>query len=227
MAKKLAALLPPCLDTILEPGAGTGLLTREIIRKIKFKHYIANDLSEKSKKYIDIIFDGQSPLHSKGGCTFLAGNALKIKLPRKADLIVSNAMFQWFTDIEKAAAHFYNLLEPGGILAFTTFSPENFREIKTLTGLSLEYKTVREIEQALKNYEILHIEEFEHSLAFQNPLELLAHMKHTGVNSLAAKNWTFADVKDFCENYRQKYPQITLTYAPVIVIAQKPIMQYL
>jgi malonyl-ACP O-methyltransferase BioC len=191
-------------DTVLETGAGTGVLTKELTGKIQYKNYCANDLSEKSKKYLDKILNKY---------TFIAGNALKIN--KKADLIISNAMFQWLKDF----GCFYNMLEPGGILAFTSFTTGNFREIKELTGLSLEYKSMNEIKQELKDYEILYTKEFEHKMSFQNPLELLAHMKHTGVNSLA--HWTFAQVKDFCEKYKRKYPEITLTYTPVIVIARK------
>ncbi len=206
-------------QTILELGAGTGILTRELVQKLRFKNYYANDLSEKSEQYIKNIFDDQFTIHDSQ-FTFLKGNALKIKPPRKVSLIAANAVFQWLENLEKAAEYFSMMLESDGIIAFTTFTPQNFKEIRDLTGLSLDYKTPEQIRRALKGYKILHMEEFEHTLTFQNPLELLAHMKHTGVNSLS-QNWSFADVKDFCDRYTQKYPQITLTYAPVIVIAQK------
>ena len=58
-------------------------------------------------------------------------------------------------------------------------------------------------------------------MEFSNPLELLAHMKHTGVNSLNNKHWTFKEVKDFCDKYKSKYPKNTLTYAGMILICKK------
>ena len=45
-------------------------------------------------------------------------------------------------------------------------------------------------------------------------------MKNTGVNSLTSKTWTVKEVKDFCENYLQKYDSVKLTYNPIIIIAK-------
>ena len=61
---------------------------------------------------------------------FFAGNALKIKTPRKADLIISNAMFQWFDNLDKAIETLKLSLEKDGVIAFSTFTPSNFKEIK-------------------------------------------------------------------------------------------------
>lgn len=215
-AEKLVAELAKIkkeFSNILELGSGTGLLTKEVVKKISFKSYCANDLIDKSQKYLKDILPE---------FTFICGNAQRIKPAKKMDLIISNAMFQWFKDLEKVSISYKNILNKDGILAFSTFSPENFHEIKELTGLSLEYKPIDEIINIFaKNYEILHTEEFKHTLTFSNPLELLAHMKSTGVNSLTSQHWTFKEVKEFCDNYKAKYPQIALTYSPIIVICRK------
>lgn len=216
MAEKLieeTAKIKTCYDNVLELGSGAGLLTKELIKKITFKTYSANDLVEKSKFYVSEIIPQAA---------FYCGNASRIKPAKKMDLIISNAMFQWFKDLEKVSVTYKNLLNKEGILAFSTFSPENFKEIHELTGLSLDYKSLGEIKHIFeKNFEIIHVEEFTHTLNFSNPLELLAHMKNTGVNSLTTQHWTFKEVKEFCDNYKSKFPEITLTYSPVIVICQK------
>lgn len=200
-------------DRILELGAGTGLLTREIHKKINYKTYIANDLCDKSKNYISKILPE---------FTFLSGNAGRIKPSGKVDLIVSNAMFQWFPNLEEISAVYRNFLNPNGILAFTTFLPENFNELKEITGLALEYKSVDELRAILeKNYEILKIESFENSVEFNTPLELLYHMKNTGVNSLNSTRWTFADVKGFCDKFSQRFDKVTLTYSSALILARK------
>ena len=41
------------------------------------------------------------------------------------------------------------------------------------------------------------------------------------VNSLTSQHWTFKEVKEFCDNYKAKYPEITLTYSPIIIICRK------
>lgn len=201
-------------ENILELGSGTGILTKRLASELDFKNYFANDLVEKSKNYVQNFIPQ---------ATFYCGNALKIKPSKKVDLIISNAMFQWFPSFEKAIQTIKSNLKSNGLLAFSTFSPDNFREITDLTGLSLQYKTKEELEQILKNegFEILYSEQFFEELKFKTPLELLAHMKKTGVNSLSEKTWTITKVKDFCDKYSKKYPKTKLTYSPIIVIAQK------
>ena len=94
--------------------------------------------------------------------------------------------------------------------------------MKTITGISLDYKSECELEKILqKNYEIIKMESFEQGIEFKTPLELLYHMKNTGVNSLNRTKWTLADVKDFCEKYSTNFDKVTLTYAPILVIARK------
>lgn len=213
MAEKLVDNLQKVrvdFENILELGCGTGILTNEIVKKINFKNYCANDLIEKSKFYVEDIIPKTK---------FYCGNAQHIKLQQKQDLIISNAMFQWFKNLEKASLYYKKALKPSGILAFTSFSEKNFSEIRELTGISLDYLSFQDIKKAIeKNYKILYSEEFEQKLSFSNPLELLAHMKNTGVNSLTLQHWTFGDVKKFCEDYNKRFPDITLTYSPVIVI---------
>ena len=198
---------------ILELGCGTGLLTKEIVKKIHFESYTANDLSEKSKKYLDKILKNY---------TFIKGNASKIQAGRTYNLIISNAMFQWFSNPEPIFENYAKILNSDGILAFTTFSPENFPELNAITGLSLDYKSNDELKKILqKSYKILKIETFKQVLEFSTPLQLLYHLKNTGVNSLGDKKWDFSDVKNFCRKYQEKFSKTTLTYTPILVIAQK------
>ena len=113
-------------------------------------------------------------------------------------------------------------METSSLLVFSTLSPDNFKEIKDITGLSLNYKSKSDIQTILKKlgFEILYSEEFYEELDFSTPLELLAHLKKTGVNSLSEKIWTIKKIKKFCDNFSKKYPKTKLTYSPIIVIAK-------
>ncbi len=200
-------------DKILELGCGTGLLTKQIKEKLNFKSYTANDLTDKSKKYLNKILKNY---------TYIAGNAQKIAPNSKFDLIISNAMFQWFKNLDEVTLKYKNLLNKDGILAFTTFSKENFYEFKKITNLSLDYKSEKELKEILeKNYEILKLETYKKTMNFKTPLELLYHMKNTGVNSLSKSRWTLSEVKDFCDKYKENFRKTTLTYTPILVIAKK------
>lgn len=217
MAEKLISSLTAAagsnFDNILEAGAGTGLLTKQTAARLTFKKYYANDIVEKAENYLKSILSD---------CIFICGNAQKIKPPVKMDLIISNAMFQWFSNPDKVLAYYRTLLNPSGIIAFSTFSPDNFKEIKSLTGITLEYKDIDEILIILeKFYKVLYLEKFDYKLTFNNPLEILAHMKNTGVNSLGTKHWRILEVKDFCDKYKNNYPELELTYSPIIVVCRK------
>ena len=198
--------------SILELGSGTGLLTREVADRINFKKYTANDIVEKSKNYVSKIITNSD---------FICGNAQKITVKGPYDLIISNAMFQWFSNIDEILIKCRKELANDGILAFSTFGQDNFKEIRELSGVSLKYFSVDDIKNVLsKNYEIIHTEEYTRALKFKNPLELLAHMKNTGVNSLSAKPWNINEIRAFCEKYLEKYNSVKLTYNPIIVIAK-------
>ena len=130
-------------------------------------------------------------------------------------------MFQWFNKLENITGRCKTVLNKDGILAFSTFGPENFIELKNLSGLTLNYRSKEEIIKTLEvDFEVIHFEEYIKKLYFETPLELLLHMKNTGVNSLSAKPWTIKEVKDFCEKYLEKFGRVQLTYNPVIVIAK-------
>lgn len=213
MADKLVGNLPARdFASVLELGCGSGLLTKKLSKNITYKKYYANDIVEKSKVYIDKILKNY---------VFLGGNAQRLQVNAKFNLIISNAMFQWFTNLEKALTYYKTLMNKDGIIAFSTFAPDNFKEIKSLTGLTLEYKTVDEIRSILeKNFEVLYLENFDYTMNFTNPLEILAHMKNTGVNAVSTKHWGIKEVKDFCDRYKEIYPDLSLTYSPIIVVAK-------
>ena len=217
-AKRISEILSKYkFENILEIGAGSGLLTAQMSKKHNYKEYFANDLVEKSEIYVKKYIPDAK---------FFTGDFRKIKFNKTFDLVVSNAVFQWYEDLEKIFEQCKMLLNTNGIMAFSTFSPDNFKEIKAVTGLSLRYKTAEELTSILaKDFEIIKIENTEHKMTFDNPLKILAHMKNTGVNSLSETKWGIKEVKEFCDKYSEKFPGLTLTYSPIIVIAQKKLIK--
>ena len=96
-------------SSVLELGCGTGLLTKRLVQSVSYKKYYANDIVEKSKVYLDKILTDY---------VFLGGNAQRLQVNGKFDLIISNAMFQWFSDLEKALSYYQRILNKGGTIAF-------------------------------------------------------------------------------------------------------------
>lgn len=199
-------------ESILEIGAGAGLLTKKLAQNCTFNQYLANDLVEESEHYVKKYIPTSK---------FISGDFESIKFNEKFNMIASNAVFQWFENSEDIFNKCSKLLNPNGLLAFSTFSPENFTEFKEITGLSLKYKTPEEITTLLEpRFKIVDQEAFDYTMKFETPLEILVHMKNTGVNSIAKRKWNIKDIKNFCKNYKQRFPDCTLTYSPIIVIAK-------
>lgn len=198
---------------VLELGCGTGVLTSLILEKLDYKRLACNDIIKKSSKYLDDL--GVE-------CEFIDGNSCRIKPNFLSNLIISNAMFQWYSSLDEPLEHFSRLLDKDGVLAFSSFSKNNFKEIKNTMGISLNYLSIDEIREVLqKKFNIIYVFEYEKVLEFANPLELLAHLKNTGVNSLNKEKMSFHDVKVFCEKISQVDGACSLTYNPLFVIAQK------
>ena len=108
----------------------------------------------------------------------------QIPLTGKFDLIVSASTFQWLArpraTFAKLAAH----LNTNGWLIFSTFGKNNFKELKAVTGQGLEYRSIVELSAWLSSeYDILYTEEQIHMLKFSDPLDILRHVKKTGVNA--------------------------------------------
>ena len=199
-------------DKILEIGTGTGFLTKLLAQKYSFSKYTANDLVEDSENFVKKYIPNAE---------FIEGDFREIKFKEKFNLIASNAVFQWFENLDNIFDKCTKLLCQEGILAFSTFSPDNFKEFKKISGLSLKYKSLDELEILLnKSFEVIKIEKFEYKMKFNNAFEILTHMKNTGVNSLSKNKWHIKDIKSFCNTYTKNFPELNLTYSPIIVIAK-------
>lgn len=109
----------------------------------------------------------------------------------------------------------------------STFGPENFREIKAVTDEGLDYYTREQLQELFESAGFLTLEtlEYTRSLAFDTPLDVLRHIRATGVNSIRHARWTKRELSDFETRYRNGFRnaegQVTLTYHPVLLIAEK------
>lgn len=83
------------------------------------------------------------------------------------------------------------LLKQKGYFAFTTFGRDNLKEVASVTGSGLHYRSLEELEEALRiHYEIVKAHEERICLTFGTPLEVLYHLKHTGVAAVRQQAWT-------------------------------------
>ena len=213
--KKMAERLLSFLDRkdfndILEIGCGTGFLTQLVNDNFNFKTYTANDIVASCEKYVKEI---------NPKINFIPADIEKAvkNSDKKYDLIISNAAFQWVENLESFIKLLVSKLNDGGVLLFSTFGPENFREVNFVLGKTLPYYSANELQEIIKDYKNI-VEQEMHVMAFKTPKDILKHIKSTGVNALEMVSWTKTDMQKFENGYNNFCSGIpTLTYHPIYV----------
>ena len=213
--KKMAERLLSFLDRkdfndILEIGCGTGFLTQLVNEKFSFKTYTANDIVESCEKYVKEI---------NPKINFIPADIEKAveNSDKKYDLIISNAVFQWVENLESFIKLLVSKLNDDGVLLFSTFGPENFREVNFVLGKTLPYYSANELQEIINGYKSV-VEQEMHVMAFKTPKDILKHIKSTGVNALEMVSWTKTDMQKFENGYNNFCSGIpTLTYHPIYV----------
>lgn len=208
----------------LEIGSGTGFLTRHLVRLFPGAEWAVNDLVPQSQDYLPAVLGGN--------LTFVAGDGEALVLPEGYySLIASASTVQWFDDLPGFLGRAALGLAPGGVLALSTFGPGNFREITATTGQGLEYLPLETLCGHLRaaGLDILHQEEWTEQQRYPTPVDVLHHLRLTGVNAVAAERWTLSRLRQFEADYRAAFTlspsgtgEVSLTFQPIIVIARKP-----
>ena len=211
MAERLLSFLErKDFNDILEIGCGTGFLTQLVNDSFNFNTYTANDIVESCEKYVKEI---------NPKINFIPADIEKAveNSDKKYDLIISNAVFQWVENLESFIKLLVSKLNDGGVLLFSTFGPENFREVNFVLGKTLPYYSANELQEIIKGYNNV-VEQEMHVMAFKTPKDILKHIKSTGVNALEIVSWTKSDMQRFENGYNNFCANVpTLTYHPIYV----------
>lgn len=209
--------------SILEIGCGSGGFTRILKSNCKINEWWINDLCSPCEELIDNLLAGKN-YH------FLSGNAETINYPLKGktDLIASASAFQWMEDLRCFFMTLSELLVPEGILLFNTFTPDNLKEIRRLTGIGLPYATPEQLKRWIKEagFNIVEEDIQQICLKFDSPLSVLRHLKYTGVTATGnSAIWTRQTQEKFSLQYRLLFSDenryVTLTYSPHYILAVK------
>ncbi len=217
MIRLLRSKMTAYCPLIAELGCGTGGYSRLLMRTLEPDHLFVNDICTGVRPYLRDLAPDK--------ITFLAGDAEEIPFPKELNLITSCSALQWFQDPRRFFQKCKRSLGAKGYLAFSTFGPRNFIEIRELTGRGLPYFSLGEWMDMIKDeYEILHAEEEILPRYFENPSQILYHLKRTGVTASGGDPLTRKELGAFCEKYTRLFKQgefVRLTYHPMYLIAQK------
>jgi malonyl-CoA O-methyltransferase len=184
-------------ESILEIGAGEGLLTEYIKTRLRYKSLTINDLCPEAKIYASNI---------AAEAEFIQGDIETINLEEQYDLIIANAVFQWVEDLPGLLKKLKNALTANGLLVFSTFGPTNLKEVKELSGQGLDYYSLDMLKSIVTNeFRCLHSSEAHFKLVFPSAMDIIQHLSKSGTNAFS-KPWSKTRLKNFCSEYEKSYP---------------------
>lgn len=221
VARRLAELIHgqlggPVRD-ILEVGCGTGFLSRLLNASLGPKRMRLNDICPGMRERLGDLLGG--------GTSFMAGDAETCRLGSGFDLVASSSVMQWFANPESFFSRCAEMLTPCGCLAFSTYGPKNMEQIAELTGIGLSYRSLPEwVALFGRRWRVaVAIEETVESI-FPTPMDVLRHLRLTGVTGVCRRQWTARALRTFDREYLRRHSRgdgVALTYHPVYIVAMK------
>ena len=204
------------LDSVLELGCGSGMLSTLLQKQISANYWLFNDLCDVRALLAEKLIQ---PFD------FYCGDAENLPFQRQFDLITSGSAVQWFHHPDNFISYCKTGLKPNGLLAITSFGEDNLKEIRQMTNVGLNYPNLSQWQNWLANdFELLWHDDVNVILDFDTPLDVLKHLKYTGVTATNQKNWTRKKLNKFVDDYLQAFSlpsgKVGLTYHPLFFIAR-------
>lgn len=205
---------------VIEFGCGTGTYSRMLLSSFHPEQLLLNDICNGMQESCKDLLEHHRQV------AFLPGDAETIPFPKGTQLITSCSTLQWFEHPDEFFRKCNDYLQSHGYFAFSTFGQKNMMEIRQLTGQGLSYLSKEELEASLTPlYDIVHSEEEIISLTFSTPMQVLYHLKQTGVTGTANQTWTRQKLNLFCSEYERLFSTgentVSITYHPIYIIAKK------
>lgn len=196
---------------ILEIGSGAGNLTRLLYTAFLPQKLTLIDLSE----YNPISY--AKKLEGDVECI------LSSIYNEQYDLIVSGSTLQWVHSPYRTLKRLKEKLEKNGILIISIFIEGTFKEINDINGHSLLYFTKEQWEVIVSKagFEILSSQLFNDKMEFDSVIEVLKHIRLTGVNSIGGKKKNIVEMKQLISRYPEIDGKIFLTYKSLILLLKK------
>lgn len=174
---------------IIEIGCGTGIFSEKIVNFFENSNFEFVDISN------EMILKAKLKINENKNIKYICCDGESYRGEKKYDLIVSNAVFQWFQNIEESIKNYFDMLNEGGVLLFSVFGDGTYKELKSSlkkAGIEYDYiqsfitkdkieKTAVEITGEFSLSEEVYIEKY------KNMREFLKYIKNIGANS-AQKN---------------------------------------
>lgn len=117
---------------ILDAGSGTGNALADLLRRYPGALVVALDIAHamlqrgrRRLRWWQSLPGLRPPLHP------VCGDLEKLPFATQSvGLVWSNLALQWMTDLPRTFAEIHRVLEPGGLLMFSTFGPDTLKELR-------------------------------------------------------------------------------------------------
>jgi malonyl-CoA O-methyltransferase len=214
--------------TIMEPGCGSGLYTRLLLAAFPQATLLGVDIAGAMVAAARRrITDPRVSFHQADAEDFARGSF---------DLITSNATLQWFTDLRASLARLMGLLNAGGLLSFSFFGPETYRELDQALQdvFGAEHRvTCRRFADAQALAACLQavsprweMDTRMYTQTFPSIQDLLASIKHTGTRGRTGGpplTWTPRSLARLEEAYLARCGAVCASYQVLLCKAWSPL----
>jgi malonyl-CoA O-methyltransferase len=174
---------------VLDLGAGTGRVTRELRRRYRGGLVVALDIA------FGMLREARRHQLLWRRFELLCGDALRLPLKDgSVDLVFSSLVLQWCEPLARALAEVRRVLKPDGFFAFSTFGPNTLHELRSAWAQVDEYNhvnhflDVHDVGDALVHAGLLEpVLDVEHiELGYSDTLALMRDLKAIGAHNVTA-----------------------------------------
>lgn len=204
---------------ILEIGCGTGFLTRELMQRFPEADFAVTDISPAMLSFCKA---NMPPVNS---ANFAVCDITSETPEGKFDLITSSLAFQWIEDMPGLMNKLYNLLNPGGLLVFSTLTEGTFADIAEIfKNHNINFPMpplmpTSKIEDVASCFSAASVQEERLTEQYDSIKDFLDHIHYVGAGNATGSHLSVSELRKVMR--AEKNRKITAEYIVAFVTCRK------